>query len=75
MISCEKAALICNKSQYKEATIGEQLKLRFHLLLCKPCSKFASDNKALTTLCETANLRGLSEQEKTLMKRELQQKT
>lgn len=74
MISCEKASLICNKTQYKEASFIEKLKLRFHLVLCKTCSKFASDNKKLTALCERADLHGLSEKEKVHMKRQLEQK-
>ncbi len=74
MISCEKASVICNKTQYKEASFNERLKLRLHLILCDTCSKFAADNKKLTSLCEKANLHGLSEQEKTLMKHQLREK-
>lgn len=72
MISCEKAAIICNKTQYREATFIETLKLRFHLLMCKTCSKFTKQNTELTTLCEKANLHILSEQEKLKMKQQLQ---
>jgi len=72
MISCEKAAIICNKTQYQEATFMETLKLRFHLLMCKTCSKFTKQNTELTTLCEKANLHSLSEQEKLKMKQQLQ---
>lgn len=72
MISCEKAAIICDKTQYREATFMETLKLRFHLLMCKTCSKFTKQNTELTTLCEKANLHSLSEQEKLKMKQQLQ---
>lgn len=53
----------------------EKIKLRFHLFMCKTCSKFAAENTKLTTLCEKAHLHSLSEQEKVYMKRQLQDKT
>lgn len=74
MISCDKAAIICNKTQYGEASTMDKLKLRFHLLICKTCSAFTKKNTELTTLCEKANLHSLSEQEKLKMKDQLQRK-
>ncbi len=71
MISCEKAALICNKAQYKEASWLDKLKLKLHLLYCGTCSAFSKKNAKLTALTQKAKLRGLSEQEKTEMKRRL----
>ncbi len=71
MISCEKAAIICNKAQYKEATFLDKIKLKFHLLICKTCSAFTKKNTEFTTFCEKANLNSLSEQEKMIMKEEL----
>lgn len=72
MISCEKAAKICNKSQYNEASLWEKLQLHMHLLVCKTCAKFSKKNTQLTSLCDQANLQGLSEKEKAEMKRKLQ---
>ena len=74
MISCEQAAIICNKTQYREATFVEKMKLRFHLFMCKTCSKFTKQNTQLTTLCQKADLHSLSESEKAKMKMELQDK-
>ncbi|MGI9551421.1 MAG: hypothetical protein ACR2MT_09495 [Aurantibacter sp.] len=72
MISCEKAAIICNKTQYNDATFAERIKLKFHLLVCKVCSKFSKKNAQLTHLCERSKLYSLTEEEKIRMKRELQ---
>ncbi len=74
MTTCEKASIICNKTQYREATFIEKMKLQFHLLICKTCSTFSKQNSTLTTLCEKANLQTLSEQEKIKMKEKLQNK-
>lgn len=68
MISCEKAACICNKAQYKEATFLEKISLRFHILICKACTKHSKRNKQLTSLCNKANLVTLSEEDKRKMK-------
>lgn len=68
MISCEQAAIICNKSQYREATFMESMKLKFHLFMCKNCPEFVERNTKLSTLCQKANLQSLSEEDKRRMK-------
>lgn len=72
MISCEKAAIICNKAQYKNATGFEKIKLRLHTLYCRACASYIKKNTRLTSLCEKANLKALSVQDKLQMKEELQ---
>ncbi len=74
MNSCDKAATICDKAQYGEATLIEKIKLRFHLLICKTCATHSQKNTKLTSLCQKANLRVLSDQEKSKIKQELQNK-
>ncbi len=71
MISCEKAAHICDKTQYREATFMEKMKLKFHLFMCKTCSTHSSRNTQFTSLCQKADLQSLSEQEKLKMKQQL----
>lgn len=72
MISCEKAALICDKAQYKEASFFEKIKLKFHLLICKVCTAHVKKNTQLTTLCTKAKLNSLSEKDKATMKENLE---
>jgi hypothetical protein len=64
MISCEKAAIICNKAQYREASVIEKLKLRWHIALCRVCNAYVKKNVKLTNLCRKAQLYGLTEAEK-----------
>ncbi|ADV48059.1 hypothetical protein I2486_03735 [Cellulophaga sp. E16_2] len=71
MISCEKAALICDKAQYEEATFVEKVKLKFHILFCKFCSVHTKKNTQLTSLCDKAKLTNLSELDKEKMKNDL----
>jgi hypothetical protein len=75
MITCEEAALISSKTQYKEATFWERINLKLHLLVCSVCSKFTKKNAQLTHLCEKSRLYSLSEEEKLGMKRKLQNKS
>ncbi len=75
MISCEKAAIICNKTQYREATFVEKLQLRYHLFMCKNCSEFTKKNTELTSLCDKAQLNGLSNNDKEQMKAAIKEKS
>jgi len=74
MISCDEAAIICNKKQYKETTFTEKIKLVMHLLICKTCSRFSKKNAELTSLCDKARLHCLPEKDKVLMKKDLRNK-
>lgn len=68
MISCEKARLICDKAQYKEASFLDKMKLKFHLLICKTCAKHSKRNTEFTSLCNKAILNNLPKNEKVKMK-------
>ncbi len=68
MITCQQAMIFCHKAQYEEASFFEKLKLSLHLFRCKACSKFSKRNSILTSLCDSANLNALSDEEKFQMK-------
>jgi hypothetical protein len=70
-ITCQQAAIICNKTQYREASIFEILKLRLHILLCKACHKYVKRNTKLSELCKKAQLQALSDSEKESIKKRL----
>lgn len=77
-ITCDEATTICDKSQYKEASIFEKLQLSWHLFMCKICGMYVQQNKTLTRVfklkasdCKkTCN--SLSEADKELLKKELE---
>ena len=71
MITCQEAATICNKSQYREAGLKEQWQLWVHLIACRKCASFSRKNKELTSLCEKASLKALTPEEKAAMKERL----
>ncbi len=69
MISCDEAVVICNKSQYKEASFSEKLKLKLHNLFCSNCAIFSRKNKQLSLLFHKAKLYTLGESEKNTLKK------
>ncbi len=71
MITCEQAAIICDKAQYREASLLESVKLWFHLITCRICSQYSKKNEKLTTLCQQARLHGFSGEEKQQLKQQL----
>jgi hypothetical protein len=72
MVSCERAKVICNKKQYREARFLEKAQLMLHLLFCKACFKFSQKNDRLTQMIQRADLHVLSDVEKERMKQHLQ---
>ena len=74
MISCDEAAVFCNKKQYREATLIEKIKLRIHLLFCSACAVFSKKNAQFTILCEKSQIQSLSEEDKIRIKKQLQKK-
>ncbi len=73
-MTCDEARIICHKTQYKDASFWEILKLKLHLWVCKACASFSDKNTRLTTLCEKAALHNLSDKDKLRMKKNLAEK-
>lgn len=49
-ISCNEAADICDRSQYKEATLWERVKLELHIFWCVKCNEYVKSNAVLSKL-------------------------
>lgn len=49
-ISCDEATTICDKNQYREASFLDKIKLSFHLLMCKHCKAYSSQNNLMTRI-------------------------
>ena len=50
LIPCNEANHVCDKNQYKEASLLEKIKLTIHLLYCKACRKYSKNNSKLTQI-------------------------
>lgn len=72
-ISCDEAKLICDKTQYNEATFWEKLQLNIRLLHCGVCRKYTKRNTKLTKSIKKANLESLNLSDKEHIKEKLRQ--
>ena len=63
-LNCAEAADVCTRSEYKEASFIERLRLRLHLYFCQNCRHYHDNNKKLTGLLKKANIKPCSSKEK-----------
>ncbi|WP_378186741.1 hypothetical protein ACE939_00130 [Aquimarina sp. W85] len=73
-VSCNEAALCCDKTQYKEASLIEKIQLNIHLIFCKACRSYSSRNAKLTRFLKRFQIEELSEGDKRLMKKNLKER-
>jgi predicted anti-sigma-YlaC factor YlaD len=66
-VSCDKAAHTCDKAQYNEASLWEKIKLNIHLVYCKACRKYSSNNGKLTRLVNKPEVECLKHSEKEML--------
>ncbi|MBN4047008.1 hypothetical protein JYU05_00515 [bacterium AH-315-P13] len=67
-ISCDDANHNCDKSQYNEATIWEQIKLTFHLIYCRACREYSNNNGKLSKVISKSKVDCLELKDKQEMK-------
>lgn len=70
-IKCDEANHVCDKSQYKEASVLEKLKLTIHLIYCSFCRKYSKNNAKLTECVEKSKIECLDNSVKIEMKENL----
>jgi hypothetical protein len=79
-ITCDEATEICDRYQYKEASLLEKIKLNVHLFLCKKCGLYSKQNKMMSTCyrklkdAEISKTPNLNQVEKEIMEQELKSK-
>lgn len=49
-ISCDEATTICDKNQYGNASFFDKMKLSLHLIRCKLCKCYSSQNVLMTKI-------------------------
>ena len=74
-ICCSEANHVCDKSQYKEASLFEKIKLNIHLIYCKACRHYTKNNIKLSQLLKNNKTEALLPEEKqhlqTILEKEL----
>jgi len=73
-VNCEEANHFCDKNQYKEATFWEKIKLSIHLVYCKACRKYSTNNTKLTKLVKNPKVISIDQSAKDRMEEQLRKK-
>ena len=71
-VSCDEANHVCDKTQYKEASLWEKIKLNIHLLYCKACREYTKNNQKLTTVISKSEVTCLDTKAKETLKEEFE---
>ncbi len=71
-LKCDEANSICDKSQYREASFLEKIKLTIHLIYCKTCRLYSSNNAKLTECIKSSQVTCLEESKKNEIKKSLE---
>lgn len=50
VIPCSEANHVCDKSQYKESSFNEKIKLYIHLMYCGACRDYSNTNTRLSSI-------------------------
>ncbi|MEZ4858262.1 MAG: hypothetical protein R2781_05570 [Flavobacteriaceae bacterium] len=72
-IKCNESNHICDKSQYKEASLWEKIKLNIHLLYCDYCRKYTANNQRLTKTLKGSQLKTLGQEDKNVLRERILQ--
>ncbi len=78
-ITCDEATLICDKNQYKEATLFEKIQISIHFIRCKICRLYTKQNNEMSSLYKTRckdyikDNRCMSKEDKEALKRQLEE--
>jgi len=67
-VSCDNANHNCDKSQYNEASFWEKFKLNIHLIYCKACREYSSNNSKLSKVINKSDVDCLDLKDKQEMK-------
>ena len=67
-IPCEEANHVCDKTQYKNATLLEKIKLNMHLLYCRACREYTKNNTKLTKTIAKSSIEFLDKSDKEKLK-------
>jgi hypothetical protein len=72
-IPCDEANHVCDKTQYKEATLWEKIKLNLHLAYCRACRKYTKNNTKLTQKIKESKIECLDKAYKESMKKDFEE--
>ncbi len=70
-MKCEEAGHVCDKSQYKEASFWEKVKLNIHLIYCRACREYTKNNIKLSKAFKKSDFKTMPLKDKEVIKDKL----
>lgn len=67
-LPCSEANHVCDKSQYKESSFWEKVKLNIHLLYCKACREYSIQNSKLSSIITKSKVTCMDKKNKECLK-------
>ncbi len=55
-ITCKEATEICDRSQYKEASFLDIIRLKLHIAICKICAAYSKQNSMLSRIVKSSKI-------------------
>ncbi|MDP5044982.1 MULTISPECIES: hypothetical protein [unclassified Leeuwenhoekiella] len=71
-VDCKKAGHLCDKEQYKDASLFEKMSVIFHNMICKHCADYSERNIKLTKLINDPKCHKMPEECKKRIKEQLE---
>lgn len=71
-IPCNEANHVCDKTQYKDASLWEKIKLNIHLIYCRACRNYTKNNTKLTKVLKKSEVECLDIKSKEAMKKDFE---
>lgn len=71
LMPCNQANHTCDKTQYKESSLCEKIKLNLHLIYCRACRDYSNNNNKLTKAISKSKVKCLDKDCKEKMKKDL----
>ncbi len=67
---CSEANHVCDKSQYKESSFWEKIKLNIHILYCRACKKYTKNNNKLTSVISNSKVTCMGRNDKEYLRKD-----
>ena len=68
---CEKTTKLCDKREYKEASLREIVLINLHVLRCKTCRDYSHKTVRFTQNLRKCSLKSLSQDQKHILKQQI----
>lgn len=68
---CEKTTKLCDKREYKEASLREIILINLHVLRCKGCRDYSNKTFRFTENLKKCGLKSLSKNQKNVLKQQI----